>query len=228
MERRADGWRLISGPTTDEQALEVDAVVLAIPAAPAARLLAAAAPDAAAALREVRYASVAIVTLVLDRQVAGLDGSGLLVPPVEGRYVKAMTFSSTKWQWLDEACPGRVVLRASVGRSGEEHDLQLDDAEITRRALADLRSVPGVRLPEPAASAVSRWGGGLPQYGVGHLALVERVTRAVHELPGLAVAGAAYEGVGVPACVASGRRAAVRVLTRLRAGAGGERQSLHE
>ncbi|MGN6612582.1 MAG: protoporphyrinogen oxidase [Angustibacter sp.] len=213
LERHGSRWRLVTGPTVDEQVVDVDGVVLAVPAAPASRLLAQVAPQAAAALREVQYASVALVTLLLDRDaVAGLDGSGLLVPPVDGRYIKATTFASSKWAWLDESAPGHVVVRASVGRFGEERDLQLDDAEIVRRALVDLRAIPGVWLPDPVASLVTRWGGGLPQYDVGHLARVQRVLDGVATLPGLAVAGAAYGGVGVPACVASGRRAAERVL----------------
>ncbi|MGN6302430.1 MAG: protoporphyrinogen oxidase [Angustibacter sp.] len=213
LERRGSGWRLVTGPTVDEQVLDVDGVVLAVPAAPASRLLGEVAPRAAAALGEVQYASVALVTLLLDRSaVAGLDGSGLLVPPVDGRYIKATTFASSKWEWLDASDPRHVVVRASVGRFGEERDLQLDDDEIVRRALADLRAIPGVRLPEPVTSLVTRWGGGLPQYDVGHLARVQRVLDGVAELPGLAVAGAAYGGVGVPACVSSGRQAADRVL----------------
>jgi protoporphyrinogen/coproporphyrinogen III oxidase len=234
VERRAGGWRLVTGPTTDEQALDVDAVVLAVPGAPAARLLAAHSPDAAAALRDVPYASVALVTLAFAREhVAGLQGSGLLVPPVDGRYVKATTFSSSKWGWLDADAEreGLAVVRASVGRFGGERDLQLDDEEIVRRALADLRAIPGVRLPAPVAALVTRWGGGLPQYEVGHLARVHRVRRGVEALPALAVAGAAYDGVGVPACVASGRDAADRLLqqlTHLRRSQPRGGQSLHD
>ena len=156
--------------------MDVDGVVLAVPAAAASRLLARVAPRAATALEEVQYASVALVTLLLSReQAAGLDGSGLLVPPVDGRYIKATTFASSKWAWLDESAPQHAVVRASVGRFGAERDLQLDDDEIVRRALADLRAIPAVRLPDPVASLVTRWGGGLPQYDVGHLARVQRV-----------------------------------------------------
>lgn len=216
LERLGARWRLVTGPTADEQVVDVDGVVLAVPAAPASRLLSEVAPGSATALGEVQYASVALVTLLLDRaDVAGLDGSGLLVPPVDGRYIKATTFASSKWAWLDASDPRHVVVRASVGRFGEERDLQLDDDEIARRALADLRSIPGVRLPDPAAWLVTRWGGGLPQYDVGHLTRVRRVLEGVEALPGLALAGAAYGGVGVPACVASGRQAAEQVLAEV-------------
>jgi oxygen-dependent protoporphyrinogen oxidase len=136
---------------------------------------------------------------------------------VEGRYVKAATFSSAKWGWLDDAAADRVVVRASVGRHREERDLQADDAEVIARAIADLDWALGAPLPMPIASSLTRWGGGLPQYAVGHVDVVEQVRGDVGRLPGLAVAGAAYDGVGVPACVASGTRAAGEVLTHLAA-----------
>jgi oxygen-dependent protoporphyrinogen oxidase len=227
LERTPHGWRVVMGPTTDEQALDVDAVVLATPAAPTSRLLNGLAPAAAKALAGVEYASVGIVTLVLPR--AGLPttltGSGFLVPPVEGRYVKAATFSSAKWAWLDDAASDRVVVRASVGRHREERDLQADDAEVIARAVADLDGALGAPLPVPIASSLNRWGGGLPQYAVGHVDLVDLVRRQVDRLPGLALAGAAYDGVGVPACIASGARAAGEVLTHLAAVDGQRRQS---
>src|SRR4051812_7747517 len=192
LERRPGSWRVIVGPTTDEQALDVDAVVLATPAAPTSRLLAEVAPAAAAALAGVEYASVGIVTLVLPRAglPAAASGSGFLVPPVEGRYVKATTFSSAKWAWLDEAAPDLVVMRASVGRHREERDLQAEDGEVVARAVADLGDVLGAPLPSPVASGLTRWGGGLPQYAVGHVDVVDLVRREVARQPGLAVAGA--------------------------------------
>ncbi len=222
LERTAEGWRLVTGPASAPVVVAASAVLLATPARPAARLLADVAPVAAAELAAVEYASVAIVTMMLDRAaVSGLEGSGVLVPPADGRYVKAATFSSSKWGWLDASAAEHVVVRASVGRFGDVDDLQLPDDEIVRRVLADLRALPGVRLPEPHASVVTRWGGGLPQYAVGHLDRVDRVLRDVARRPGLAVAGAAYEGVGVPACIASGRRAAGELLTHLAAAEAG-------
>jgi protoporphyrinogen/coproporphyrinogen III oxidase len=227
LERRPAGWRVVVGPTTDEQAVDVDAVVVATPAAPTSRLLADVAPAAAAALREVEYASIGIVTLVLPRAglPASLAGTGFLVPPVEGRYVKAATFSSAKWAWLDDVAADRVVVRASVGRHREERDLQADDGEVVGRAVADLGDVLGAPLPPPVASGLTRWGGGLPQYAVGHVDRADLVRREVAREPGLAVAGAAYDGVGVPACVASGTRAATEVLTHLATAEAQRRQS---
>jgi oxygen-dependent protoporphyrinogen oxidase len=139
------------------------------------------------------------------------QGSGFLVPPADGRVIKAATYSSTKWGWYADIAPGLVVVRLSVGRIDEEADLQRDDAELVEVALADLTDAVGVTDP-PIDARVSRWGGGLPQYAVGHVGRVHRVRDAVAAHPGLAVCGATYDGVGIPACVASAERAAGEVL----------------
>ncbi|MEX2290220.1 MAG: protoporphyrinogen oxidase [Mycobacteriales bacterium] len=204
LSRTPRGWRLILGSAASPEQLEADAVVLAVPAAPASRLLTGTVPTAAAELARIEYASVAIVTLVLDGPVSGATGSGYLVPAVEGRTTKAVTFSSRKWAHL--AGP-RSVVRASVGRAGETADLQRPDDELVRIVLAELAETVGP-LPRLVDSRVTRWGGGLPQYAVGHPDLVRRVREAVAQHEGLAVAGAAYDGVGVPACARSGREAA--------------------
>lgn len=206
--RTADGWRLSVGPTTDVELVDVDAVVVAAPAPATARLLAEEAPDAAFALAAIDYASMAIVTYVFDEPPA-FDGSGFLVPPVDHTFIKAATVSSNKWEWVAET--GRTVIRASVGRAGEATLLQNDDGDIAARALADLRTAFG-GLPEPLDWVVQRWGGGLPQYDVGHLDRVEIVERSIAAVPGLEVCGAAYNGVGIPAVIASGRAAARRLL----------------
>jgi protoporphyrinogen/coproporphyrinogen III oxidase len=212
-ELQADGagWVVSAGPTTDVVRDRYDAVVLAAPARPAARLLGDVAPTAAAQLSAVDYASMAIVTLCLDGRPDALAGtSGFLVPPVEGLTIKAATFSTSKWPWLDTAHPDRTYLRASIGRHGEEASLQHDDEVLVQTALADLRAVVG-ELPEPVDAHVQRWGGGLPQYAVGHRHLVEVARRDLP--PTITLAGAAYDGVGIPACIGSGRAAARAVLT---------------
>lgn len=206
--RTSEGWRLSVGPTTDVATLDVDAVVVAAPAPAAARLLAEDAPDAAFALAAIDYASVAIVTYVFDEPPA-FAGSGFLVPPVDGTFIKAATVSSNKWAWVADT--GRTVIRASVGRSGEATLLQNDDSDIVARALIDLRAAFG-GLAEPLDAVVQRWGGGLPQYDVGHLDRVATIERSVGAVRGLEVCGAAYRGVGIPAVISSGRAAARRVL----------------
>lgn len=210
--RDGRGWVVSTGPTTVVVREHFDDVVLATPAAPTARLLRHVAPAAAEALAAVEYASMAIVTLALEGPVPPvLDGSGFLVPPTEPLTIKASTFSSVKWPWLARAHPDRTYLRASIGRHREEASLQRSDDELVAVALADLRAVLGDGVPDPAATQVQRWGGGLPQYAVGHRT---RLAPTRDLPPGLALCGAAYDGVGIPACIASGRAAARTVLTR--------------
>ncbi|WP_130013938.1 protoporphyrinogen oxidase [Serinicoccus sediminis] len=209
------GFEVVTGPRPSPTAYRADRVVLALPPAPAARLLADAAPEASRALAGVETASTAVLTLALDAAALGrLDGSGILVPPVDGRTIKAATFSATKWAWVGDLGRGAgdgggdvVYLRASIGRHREEATLQRPDAELVQVALADLGEALGRPLPRPSDAHVQRWGGALPQYAVGHIDLVDRVRADVARVPGLAVCGATYDGVGIPACIASARRA---------------------
>ncbi|WP_441249835.1 protoporphyrinogen oxidase [Kitasatospora sp. McL0602] len=210
LRRTPEGWRVVSNGET----LHADAVVLAVPAPEAARLLRADAPAAATDLATVEYAGMALVTMAFRRSdlAEALDGSGFLVPPVDGRSIKASTFSSNKWGWLAEAAPESFLLRTSLGRHREEAALDLPDEELVARSLADLAEAVGLRA-QPYDTAVTRWRGGLPQYPVGHLDRVARIREQVGRLGGLAVCGAAYDGVGIPACIASARRAVNEVLT---------------
>jgi oxygen-dependent protoporphyrinogen oxidase len=219
LERTATGWRLTVGSAADPEYLDADAVILAAPAAPAARLLKDSAGEAAARLAEIPYASMAIVTLafraedLFQQQSPAQQRSGYLVPAVDGRAVKAVTFSTLKWPHLAAQAPVHVV-RCSVGRSGDVAVLQRDDEDLAALAAADLAGAIGITAT-PVARRVTRWGGGLPQYNVGHLDRVAAIRAAVAGRPGLAVAGAAYDGVGIPACVATAKSAAAQVLAYL-------------
>ncbi|MFD5103584.1 protoporphyrinogen oxidase [Streptomyces albidochromogenes] len=207
--RGAGGWQV----RTDERVIEADSVVLAAPAWAASALLSAESPAAAAELSAVEYASMALVTMAFRRRdVAALpEGSGFLVPPVDGRTIKASTFSTRKWGWVDAASPDLFVLRTSIGRYGEEDHLHREDHELVEVSLRDLGAATGLAA-RPVATEVTRWIGGLPQYPVGHPDRVARVRAEVAKLPGLRVCGAAYDGVGIPACVASGQRAADEIM----------------
>jgi protoporphyrinogen/coproporphyrinogen III oxidase len=211
----AGGWRLVLGP--GQGVLDVDAVVLAVPALAVARLLADVAPGAARAAGEIELASSVVVALAYrEADVPTLPStSGVLVAADEPLSIKAATHSSRKWPHLaPSATDGLVRLRVSMGRFGEAASLQVDDAELVRRARADLGALAGL-VAAPVAVHVQRWGGGLPQYAVGHDARVRAIEDVVAALPGLAVAGAALHGVGVPACVATARAAAERVVRQL-------------
>ncbi len=208
--RTGDGFALVVGPTTVAERIEADAVVLATPAAPTARLLAELAPVGAAELAGIESASMAVVTFAFRAgDVSGLDdSSGFLVPPVDGHSIKASTFSFAKWDWVRRAgdAAGMVLLRTSLGRHREEAVLQRADDELVALSLADLADAVGLTA-RPVDTHVQRWGGGLPQYAVGHLDRVARIRAAFAAVPGLAVCGAAYDGVGVPAVIASAHRA---------------------
>jgi oxygen-dependent protoporphyrinogen oxidase len=217
--RTETGWRLTIGSAADPEYLEADAVILACPAAPAARLLMTTAPAASAALSEIPYASMAIITLAYRAADFPATGrSGYLVPAVDGKAVKAATFSTVKWPHLAQAAADAGsafhIIRCSVGRIGEVALLQRDDQDLVSLAAAELAEATGVS-GAPVESRVTRWGGGLPQYNVGHLDRVARIRAAVAAQPGLAVAGAAYDGVGIPACIATARQAAGQVLAGL-------------
>lgn len=217
LERSGDRWRVVVGSAADPGAVLADAVVLAVPPGPAGRLLDPHAPEAARILSRVETASMAVVTLAVRRDGLGaLPGSGFLVPPVEGRAVKASTFSFAKWGWVGALSPEVVHLRASLGRLGDEAVLQRDDADLVTLAVAEVGEVLGAPLSPVVDSHVQRWGGGLPQYAVGHVDAVATVRAGVARLPGVEVAGATYDGVGVAAVVASGLAAARATTDHLR------------
>ncbi len=216
LHRSGDRFELVTGPVPRPTTYGTDLVVLALPPAPSARLLVQVAPGAAELLARVETASMALVTLALAAErLPELVGSGFLVPPVEGRAVKAATFSAAKWDWVRAAGRGAgpggsdlVLLRASLGRHREEAVLQCADTELVALALSEVSQIVGAPLPPPVGAQVQRWGGGLPQYAVGHRQRMATVREQVAEVPGLAVCGATYDGVGIPACIASGRAAA--------------------
>lgn len=212
--RRAEptGWRVVAG----DRVLRAEAVVVAVPAPAAAALLRAEAPGAATELDGIEYASMALVTLAYRRADTDLPaGSGFLVPPVDGRTIKASTFASQKWGWIADEDPDTLVLRTSVGRYGETEILGRDDDHLVDVSRRDLEAATGLDAA-PLETRVTRWTDGLPQYPVGHHARVARVREHVAKVPGLAVCGAQYDGVGIPACIASAYAAVDRLEGDLR------------
>ncbi|CAM5516481.1 protoporphyrinogen oxidase [Streptomyces canarius] len=182
----AGGWQITAG----ERVLRADAVIVAVPAPAAAALLRAESRGAAAELAAVEYASMALITLAYRRADLNLpEGSGFLVPPVDGRTIKASTFASRKWGWIAEEDPDVVVLRTSVGRHGETEVLGRDDADLVEVSRHDLREATGLAAV-PLRTRVTRWTDGLPQYP--HRAPRARGPRprAARQAPGAAVCGA--------------------------------------
>ncbi len=210
--RTATGWRLVVGAPRDAHEIEADAVVLAVPARPAARLLAGVCGTAAGEVGRLDYASVALVALAVPA-VELPPLSGFLVPATEGYAVKAATFFDRKWTHVH--APGLTLVRASLGRYGDERVLQRTDAELVDLVVGELGTLLGRPLGTPVDSHVQRWGGALPQYAPGHLDRVRRARAALADDPTLALAGAAYDGVGIPACIRSGGAAADRLAAAL-------------
>jgi oxygen-dependent protoporphyrinogen oxidase len=208
LRRTASGFELAVGTAAAPQVLTADAVIVTAPAPKAARLLAEAVPDAAEPLRGIPYASMAVVAMAFPPQDVDA-GSGLLVPPVAGRLVKGVTVSSAKWPHLAD---GPLLVRSSVGRFRDEAELQRDDDDLTAAVVDDVAELLGLDRPEPLETRLMRWGGGLPQYLVGHPGRVSAIRAAVAAVPGLAIAGAAFEGVGVPACIRDAYRAVDSLL----------------
>ncbi|MCH7230714.1 protoporphyrinogen oxidase [Glycomyces sp. L485] len=205
------GWEVVAGPVPDPMKVTADAVILAVPASPAARLLRGVEPEAAAALSGVAYASVALAAFAFDH-IDLPERSGFLAPASAGRAVKAATFFSQKWPHLGTR---RAILRVSMGRIGDEALLQSDDATLAKTALRELGEHLGQRIPEPVAQRVDRWGGALPQYAPGHPERIRAAREKLREHRGIAIAGAAVDGVGIAACIASGRAAADEIAAQL-------------
>jgi oxygen-dependent protoporphyrinogen oxidase len=206
LEPHHDGWSL-DGTTAD-------AVILACPAVDASRLLAGTAPDAAGALASIEYADVALVTVAVPSagwpsRLAGL--SGYLVPKPVQRLVTAVSFGSQKWaHWQADRS---MILRISLGRDALAV-LHLDDEQLVDAALAEVGRHLGLDL-QPHATRVSRWARAFPQYRPYHHDLVARISAAL--APTLGLAGASYHGIGIPACIRSGRGAAAATADRLHA-----------
>jgi oxygen-dependent protoporphyrinogen oxidase len=227
--RSPDGrWNL----TTSTDSYVTDAVLVAIPATAAAGLLFDSAPEISRELAEIPYASVvtacfsfpneAVPSNVTERlravipgaptSASPLVGSGVLVPRDGRHLITGATFTSSKWP--RSAAEGQIVIRAFAGRHHDERALDLGDTELRKELLADLGEILGIAA-SPTASLVRRWEQALPQYVTGHLARIRRIESLLLESPTLGLAGAAYHGIGIPACVEDGERAASRIMASL-------------
>jgi oxygen-dependent protoporphyrinogen oxidase len=212
LHRSSSGWEVEVDGTAE--ALDADGVVLAVPAFVVAALLAELDAALAGEHSAIPYASSAIVTLAYPADVHALDGYGYVVPRAERSEVLACTWSSSKWE--GRAPAGRSLLRVYLGRFGERDVTADSDEELLGRARRELR-VLGIDA-EPDRTWIHRWPRGMPQYLLGHPERIERIDAALERHPGLALAGAAYRGVGIPDCIHSGEEAA-RSLARALAGA---------
>ena len=189
--------------------VRADAVMLTTPAYVTADLLDALAPDAAALLRQIPYASTATISLGYRQQdLPPLDGHGFVVARGEGRRITACTWASTKWP--ARAPGGYGLLRAYVGSAGDPEVLEGSDDEIIQIVRGELAAAMGLQA-RPVLTRVVRWPRSMPQYTLGHLDRLAAIERALSRLPGIVLAGAGYRGIGLPDCIRQGRAAAARV-----------------
>ncbi len=192
--------------------IAADGVILATPSFVTADLLDHFAPALAAELRTIEYVSTATVTLAYPESALPrrLDGYGYVIPRREGRKVLACTWTSTKFP--HRAPESYALLRIFIGRAGEEEDIPWDEAWLLEAARQELRLTLGITA-DPLLQRVHRWEKAMPQYNLGHPERLRRIEHNLAEFSGLALAGNAYQGIGIPDCVHSGELAAQRVLS---------------
>jgi oxygen-dependent protoporphyrinogen oxidase len=203
----------------DGASLATDGVILATPANVSAALVRDSAPEAAALLGDIRYAGIGAIYLAYRRDDISypLNGTGVVIPPIEGRRIDGITWVSSKWG--HRAPPGYALVRVFFGGPHTRAMLYLDDGQLTDIVREELAAILGVRAA-PLFTRIFSWPDGYPQYDVGHL---ERVAAIEAALPAdMAVAGSSYRGVGVPDCIHQGELAATRVIAALK----GERAAI--
>ncbi len=214
IQREALGWTVSAYPersTTGLRSAHFDAIIVAVPTHAAAKMLAATSPELSSELAAINYSSSITVVLGYDREVRQTlpPGFGFLVPRSEGRRLLAATFVHNKFP--HRAPEDRALLRCFFAAKNAENIWQLSEEEIVNVVGEELQQILGLQA-EPQFARVYKWKSAMAQYGVGHLERLDRIERLRQQLPGLALAGNGYRGIGVPDCVRSGQRAAKQLL----------------
>jgi oxygen-dependent protoporphyrinogen oxidase len=194
--------------------IDADGVVLAAPAYALVDMLERGAPDVAAQMKDINYASTLTVNLAFNRRDIGhrLDAFGLVVPAVEGMAMIGATFANVKF--AGRAPEGKALIRAFVGGALNPWAFDMDDREVVRRVLSELRGL--IRVGgEPLFWTIHRWPRAMAQFPVGHLDRVRRIDELLGAYAPAATAGNAFAGGGVPDCVHRGETAAETVLQRV-------------
>jgi oxygen-dependent protoporphyrinogen oxidase len=190
--------------------------IIATPAGPASAMVGEACPEAAALLGGIGYTPVVLVTqrYEADDIAQPLDASGVLVPHDQHLLMTACSWTSSKFPHLGEASGG-VLVRISVGHRNDSSGCELGNTALLERLHEELTPLLGLS-GQPTHSRITRWRQALPQFDPGHLGRVQEIRAALaKDLSGVVVTGAAYEGLGLPACVRQGRAAAHQVASQL-------------
>ncbi len=200
--------------TDSGETISADAVCLALPAYASAKLVRGLDAELASELEAIPYASTATVNLAWKREDIphALDGFGFVVPFIERRTLLACTFSSVKFR--TRAPEGHALLRAFVGGALQPEMFALDEEEMRRRVLEDLRELLGIEKP-PLFAVIEKWPRSMAQYMLGHMDRVARIEERVQSFSTLQLAGNAYHGAGIPDCIRSGERAADEIFNKL-------------
>jgi protoporphyrinogen/coproporphyrinogen III oxidase len=198
----------------DGSSIKASGVVLATPSFITADLISDFAPELAAELRPIEYVSTATVTLAYRESDVPrpLDGYGYVIPRREGRKALACTWTSTKFP--HRAPEGYALLRVFIGRAGQTDQISWTDTALLDIAREELHLTLGITA-EPILKRVFLWEKAMPQYVLGHTQRLQRIERILEDYPGLALAGNAYQGIGIPDCIYSGEQAAQRVLSTI-------------
>jgi oxygen-dependent protoporphyrinogen oxidase len=214
LEPQPGGYALRVSDGTTTRSLEFDGVILAVPAWEAATILETVEPGASAALRDIPQRSSGVVSFGYTQPAVAskLRGTGYLIPRIEGRPVSGATYSSAKW--ANRAAEGSSLIRVYFGRGKGQEMLQEPDSELIEAGQQELRQTLGI-TEEPSTVHVTRWTNSMPQYTIGHLDRVARITQLIGNHPGLALAGNMLRGIGVPICVQNGEAAAEEVASAL-------------
>ncbi len=210
--RQDNGWTVCAGYQTDH----FDAVIIATPAHAASDVLQSADENLSRDLGEIKYSSSVTVTLGYDEKVRRSlpPGFGFLVPRTAGHRILAATFVHNKFP--HRAPENRALVRCFLGGARDEEILEASEKEILQIVRAELRHIVGSPLnPDPLFARVYKWKSAMAQYSVGHLERLQRIEALRQKLPGLALAGNGYNGIGVPDCVRSGSEAAGKILAEM-------------
>jgi protoporphyrinogen/coproporphyrinogen III oxidase len=206
----AGGWVVSAGLQSDQ----FDAVIVALPTHAAAALLQRGGPELSSELVAIQYSSSVTVALGYGKQVRDSlpPGFGFLVPRSEGKRLLATTFVHNKFP--HRAPDDRAIVRCFLGGARGEPMLAFSEEQILTVVRQELDQILGLKA-EPLFTRIFKWKGAMAQYGVGHLERLQRIEALRKKLPGLALAGNGYSGIGVPDCVRTGTAAVEEMLKAL-------------
>jgi oxygen-dependent protoporphyrinogen oxidase len=209
-----DGGSAFSVTLDNDTILTADAVVLATPAFQTAKIIRELLPDAANMLERIPYTSTATISMVYptDAVERHIRGFGFVVPRKEQRPLLAGTWTSLKWPFRSQK--GETLIRCYMGGRGREHILENDDSHLVETARKELQAIVGI-AGSPTYTEVHRWVRGMPQYVIGHLALVAKIKEYLDPWPKLYISGAGLYGIGIPDCIREGKRVADSLIQSL-------------